>query len=158
MLWESNDNETDGKCSGRWEGGAVKNRCKPRRFLTVADPGRRRKWRAHLPYFWPGSESWQPPNALTRSSPLAGSDPRNMWQGRIQDFGTEGVQPWRTLSWQSQWGDTKGIAGGECERGLNPLSLGGLGTSPRKFSKFWCFLLQSRHSSALLPGLLIQNY
>ena len=46
----------------------------------------------------------------------------------------------------------------ECERvGLNPVSLragrvwGGL---PQKIFKFGCFLLQSRQSSALFPGLV----
>ena len=36
------------------------------------------------------------------------------------------------MSWRSWRGDAEGIAGGECERGLNPLSLGGL---PQKIFK-----------------------
>ena len=39
-----------------------------------------------------------------------------------------------------------------------PLAGGSGGASPRNFSTVWCFLLQSRHSSALLPRLLIQAY
>ena len=62
------------------------------------------------------------------------------------------------MSRESQQGDAEGVVGEEYERGVIPLSLGGLGDSPRKFSTFWCFLLQSRHSSALLPGLLMQAY
>jgi len=36
------------------------------------------------------------------------------------------------LEWsrQSRRGDAEGVAGGECERGLNPLSLGGSGGPP----------------------------
>ena len=79
-------------------------------------------------------------------------------QGRIQDFGKEGsnheglwnesAQPTsrrRRRCWGRVWEGFK-------------LPLAGGGGSPRKFSTFWCFLLQPRHSSALLPGLLIQAY
>ena len=43
---------------------------------------------------------------------------------------------------------------GESVRGINAVSLRqvGGGGAPQKFE---CFLLQSRHSSALFPGLLI---
>ena len=37
------------------------------------------------------------------------------------------------MSRRSRRGDAEGVAGGECERGLNPLSLGGLGGLPHKF-------------------------
>ena len=40
--------------------------------------------------------------------------------------------------------------------GVNKPSLVG-GGLPRKFAKFGCFLLQSGHSSALFPGLLITS-
>ena len=56
------------------------------------------------------------------------------------------------VSWRSRLGGTEGIAGEECERGLNPLSPGDLGASPRKFLKLGYFLLQSGHSSALFQG------
>ena len=62
------------------------------------------------------------------------------------------------MSRRSRRDDAKDVAGGKCETVLSLLSTGGLGASPRKFSTFWCFLLQSRHSSALVPGLLIQAY
>ena len=41
------------------------------------------------------------------------------------------------MSWRSQRGDAEGIAGRECERGLNPLSLGlwGSGGVPQKIFK-----------------------
>ena len=45
----------------------------------------------------------------------------------------------------------------ESERGLNPLSRGGVEASSRKFSKVGCFLPQSRYSSTLFPGLLTQE-
>ena len=35
------------------------------------------------------------------------------------------------LSRRRRRGDAEGVAGGECERGLNPLSLGGLGGLPQ---------------------------
>ena len=46
----------------------------------------------------------------------------------------------------------------EYERELKFLSLEGLGASPRNFSKFGCFLLQSRHSLALFQALLIEEF
>ena len=61
------------------------------------------------------------------------------------------------MSWRSQGGDAEGgIAGGE----RNPSHCGGGGVweaSLRNFSKFGCFLLQSRHSSFLFRGLLTQD-
>ena len=50
-------------------------------------------------------------------------------------------------------------AGEEFERGGLPLTGGGgiWKGLPRTFSTFGCFLLQSRHSSALFPGLLTQD-
>ena len=69
-----------------------------------------------------------------------------------------GVQPWRTLKWNELAKPTRRHqrhCWGEGVRGVKPpLAAGSWGASPRKFSTFWCFLLQSRHSSALLPGLL----
>ena len=102
---------------------------------------------------------------LSRSSATVGESgqdnlcQKKTLQGRIQDFGKGGCPTMEDseMSRQSQQGGAEGVAGGECERGLNPLSLGAVwGASPIKVSTFWCFLLQSRHSSALLPGLLIQ--
>ena len=84
-------------------------------------------------------------------------------QGWIQDFGKGRGGPTMKdseMSRRSWRGDTEGIAGGECERGLNPLLLGGSGGPPPEnfqyFGAFSCNL--GRHSSALLPGLLIQAY
>ena len=36
---------------------------------------------------------------------------------------------------QSRRGDAEGVAGAECERGLNRSRLGGLGSPPREFVK-----------------------
>ena len=70
----------------------------------------------------------------------AGAD-AGFWKG--------GVQPWRT---------SPKVLLGECERGLTPPLTGESGGLPRIFFLIGCFLLQSRHSSALIPGLLTQDF
>ena len=80
-------------------------------------------------------------------------------QGRIQDFGkggsnhgelwNESAKPARRR-WRRCWGRVWGVK--------TPSLRGVWGGLPIKLSIFWCFLLQSRHSSTLLPGLLIQAY
>ena len=80
---------------------------------------------------------------------LSGADP-GFWKGggpTLEDF---------EMSQCSRRGDSEDIVGGECERGLNPLSL--VGGLPQKISKFGCFLLQARYSSALFPDLLTQHF
>ena len=72
----------------------------------------------------------------------AGADP-GFWKGEGPTL--EGFE----MSRRNRRGDPEGDAGEEGETRLNPISLGGLGVSLRKFSLFGCFLLQSRHSSAL---------
>ena len=65
------------------------------------------------------------------------------------------------MSWQSRRGNAEGVAGGECERGLNPLLLGGgesRGPPTENFQHFGALSCKSRHFSALWPGLLIQAY
>ena len=54
------------------------------------------------------------------------------------------------MSQRIRRGGAKGVAGGQCERGLNPLLLGGL--PPENFQNLGWFLLQSRHFSALFQG------
>ena len=56
-------------------------------------------------------------------------------------------------NWQ---GDAEGIAGGACDRGGGKSPVTGESGGPpppkKKEAKFGCFLLQSRHSSALFHG------
>ena len=81
-------------------------------------------------------------------------------QGRIQDIG-KGRGPTleeSEMRRHSRRGDAEGVPGVECERGLTSSHWEGLGVFPRKFSKLGCFLLQSRHFSALFPGRLTQDF
>ena len=71
---------------------------------------------------------------------------------RILERGWDPTLEESEMSRRSRWGDAESVAKEECERG------GVWGASPRKFSKFGCFFLQSRHSSALFPGLLTQDF
>ena len=57
------------------------------------------------------------------------------------------------MSRRSLRGNVEGVAGEDCETGLNPLSReDGGGAPPENFSKCGCFLLQSRHSTVLVQG------
>ena len=80
-----------------------------------------------------------------------GADP-GFWKGGGPTMKDSDMSRW------SRRGDAEGVAGGVWKGVKRPLAGGSGGASPRKFSTLWCFLLQSRHSSALLPGLLIQAY
>ena len=60
------------------------------------------------------------------------------------------------MSWQSRQGNAEGVAGEECERGLNPFSLGGVwGAPPENFQNFGAF---SCNLSTLQPYCQASQY